>query len=98
MALQSRVVRISENGELRLPDDIQRRLGVKAGDVVTLVETAEGFLVTSTEANVLRSLDRMGDAIRDKNVSLEEMIESGRHERAAIIREQYGLDPDAGPA
>lgn len=98
MAVKPRLVRVLENGQVALPDDVRRRYGVEVGDLVSVLETANGILITSREVAVSQALDSMGDALRDEGLSLEDLIESGREERAKLVREQYGLDPDAGPA
>lgn len=98
MATTPRMVRVLSDGQVPLPDDVRQRLGIRAGNVVSVLETADGILITSREVAVHRALDRMGDALREQNLSLEDLIESGREERAKLVREEYGLDPDAGPA
>lgn len=45
--------------------------------------------LTEREANDL--LNRIGDALREQGVTLDELIEEGREERGAIFAEQYGL-------
>lgn len=98
MATSPRMVRILANGQVPLPDGVRQRLGIREGDVVSVRETADGILITSREVAVHRALDRMGDALREQNLSLDDLIESGREERAKLVREEYGLDPDTGPA
>ena len=41
------------------------------------------------EAN--RLLNRIGDALRERGVTLDELIEAGREERGPIFAEKYGL-------
>lgn len=98
MAATPRMVRVLANGQVPLPDDVRQRLGIEAGDVVSVQETADGILITSQEVAVHRALDRLGDALREQSLSLDDLVESGREERAKLVREQYGIDPDAGPA
>lgn len=98
MATRPRMVRVLANGEIPLPDDVRQRLGIQAGDVVSVLETADGIVLTSREVAVHRALDRMGGELREQNLSLEDLIGSGREERAELVHEQYGLDPDTGPA
>ena len=46
-------------------------------------------MTTNEEAN--RLLDRIGDALRERGVTLDELIEEGREERGAIFAANYGL-------
>jgi hypothetical protein len=43
---------------------------------------------------MLRALDEMGAALREKGVTLDEWIESGREVRAQLIDERYGIRAD----
>jgi hypothetical protein len=38
------------------------------------------------------ALDRIGKALKERGVTLEELIESGREVRGQIIEEEYGLN------
>lgn len=94
MAAERRLVRVQEKGQITLPAEVRRRLGLKKGDLVVVVETPEGVLLTPQEDAVIRALDGMGAALREQGLSLDELIESGRAIRGDLIRERYGLDPD----
>lgn len=91
---QPKLVRIQEKGQVTLPADVRKRLGLKKGDLVAVVETPDGVLITPQEVVATKALDRIGDALREQGVSLDELIESGRNIRGDLIRQQYGIDPD----
>ncbi len=86
-----RLVRVQEKGQVTLPTDFRKRLGMKKGDLVAVTETPEGLLITPQEVVAARALDRIGAALAEQGLSLDELIESGREERAELIRERYGL-------
>ena len=94
MAAQAHLVRVQEKGQVTLPATIRQRLGLKKGDLVAVVQTDEGVLITPQAAVAMKALDRIGEALREQGLSLDELIESGRAERDDLIRELYGLDPD----
>jgi len=87
-----RLIRVQEKGQVTLPTVFRKRLGMKKGDLVAVVETPEGLLITPQEVVAAQALDRIGAALKEQGLSLEELIESGREERGEIIRERYGLD------
>jgi AbrB family looped-hinge helix DNA binding protein len=87
-----RLVRVQEHGQVTLPTVFRRKLGLKKGDLVAVTETDDGLLITPQELIASSALQRVGHALRDSGLSLDELIESGRDERAALIREAYGLD------
>jgi AbrB family looped-hinge helix DNA binding protein len=94
MATQrKKLVRIQEKGQVTLPASLRRKLGLKTGDFETVSETAEGVLITPQEVVAITALDRIGEALKEQGLSLEELIESGREIRGEIMDEQYGASP-----
>ncbi len=75
---------------MTLPTELRKKLGLKKGDLVEVVETPEGLLITPQEVLAIRALDEIGAALRERGVTLEELIESGREIRGDLIKEQYG--------
>lgn len=94
MATTQKLVRVQEKGQVTLPADIRRRLGIERGDLVAIVETPDGILITPQEVLATQALDRIGVALRETGLTLEDLIESGREIRGELIREQYGIDPE----
>ena len=90
MATELKLVRVQAKGQVTLPADIRKRLGLKKGDYVAVEETPEGVLITSRAMAAIRALDNIGRALTEKGLSLEDMIESGREIREELYREQYG--------
>lgn len=94
MSPERKLVRIQEKGQVTLPAEVRKRLGMKKGDLVAVVETPEGVLITPQEVVAAKALDRIGQALREQGVSLDELIDAGRDIRGDLIRQQYGIDPD----
>ncbi len=93
----TKLVRMQEKGQVTLPADVHRRLGLKKGDVVAVTETEDGVLISPRQVVALKALDRIGEVLRSQGASLDELMEAGREIRGEIVKEKYGLDPDAGP-
>lgn len=91
---ERKLVRVQEKGQVTLPTEVRERLGLKKGDLVAVVETEEGVLISPQEIVATKALDRIGQVLREKGLSLEELIESGREERGSIIEKKYGLRSD----
>lgn len=89
--VERKLVRIQEKGQVTLPSDVRKKLGLKKGDLVAIVETPEGVLITPQEVVAAGALDRIGEALAEKGLSLDELIESGREERSQMISKHYGL-------
>jgi AbrB family looped-hinge helix DNA binding protein len=97
MALESKLVRIQEKGQVTLPAAIRKRLGLKKGDLVAVVATPDGVLITPQEVMASKALAQIGAILREQGLSLEELIEAGRDGRDELMREQYGIASTTPP-
>ncbi len=91
MPVERNLVRVQEKGQVTLPADVRKRLGLKKGDLVAVVETPEGVLITPQEVVATKALTEIGDALKEQGLSLDDMIERGRALRGQLLREQYGI-------
>ncbi len=95
MAAERNLVRVQEKGQVTLPAEVRRRLGLKKGDLVAVEDTPEGVLITPQGVLALKALDEIGTALREQGLTLEDMIERGRAIREELYREKYGhIDAD----
>lgn len=93
----TKLVRVQEKGQVTLPADVRRSLGLKKGDLVAVTQTDDGVLISPQRVVALKALDRIGEILRSQGASLDELMESGREIRGELVKEKYGLDPDAPP-
>lgn len=93
--MTTKLVRVQEKGQVTLPADVRRKLGLKKGDLVAVTVTERGALISRREVLATEALDRIGEALRAKGLTLEELIESGREIRGQLVEEKYGLRSDA---
>ena len=91
MALR-RLIRIEHEGQVTLPVAFRHKHALREGDLVAVVETEDGVLITSREAIASQVLDQIGAALREPGLSLEDLIESGRDLRGELISERYGIE------
>jgi len=89
---ERKLVRVQEKGQVTLPTEMRKKLGLKKGDMVAMIETEDGVLITPQQVLATRALDRIGSVLREQGLSLEELMESGREERAAILKDCYGIE------
>lgn len=90
---ERKLVRVQEKGQITLPAKIRKKLGLRRGKLVAIVEIDEGILISPQEIVATKTLDRIGKVLKEKGLSLEDLIESGREERGSIMKKQYGLRP-----
>lgn len=93
---ERKLVRVQEKGQVTLPSEVREKLGLKKGDLVAVVETDEGVLISPQEIVATKALDRISEVLKEKGLSLEELIESGREIRGNIVKEKYGLKSKKG--
>jgi antitoxin PrlF len=86
-----KLVRMQEKGQVTIPQEIRKKLGLKRGDLVAVMETPEGVFITPQQVVAKMALDRIGDTLKEQGLSLEEVISSGRELRTAILQETYGI-------
>ena len=86
-----KLVRIQEKGQVTIPPEIRKKLGLKRGDLVAVMETPEGVFITPQQVVATKALDSIGNILKDKGISLEELIASGRDSRTDLLQETYGI-------
>lgn len=89
--MSQQVVRVQEKGQVTIPQEIREKLGLKKGDLVTFVETEQGIVIKPVEVIVSEALDEIGQALKEKGFTLEELMERGREIRGKLIEKEYGI-------
>jgi antitoxin PrlF len=84
-------VRMQEKGQVTIPTEIRKKLGLKRGDLVAVMETPEGIFITPQQVMATKALDSIGDILKKKGVSLEELIAAGGEIRTDLVQETYGI-------
>jgi AbrB family looped-hinge helix DNA binding protein len=86
-----KLVRIQEKGQVTIPTKIRKKLGLKRGDLVAVMETPEGVFITPQQVVATKALDRIGDVLKEQGLSVDELIASGRDIRGDLLQEAYGI-------
>lgn len=87
----SKLSKVQAKGQVTIPVEIRERLGLEKGDLVAFVETEQGVLISPQEVVAMEALDRIGEALEKRGISLEELMESGREIRGQLLEEEYGI-------
>ena len=80
---------VQKRGQVTIPIEMRRKWGIEEGGLVAFIETEEGILISPREVLAMEALDRIGEALKEQGITLEEMIESGREIREEIYREKF---------
>jgi AbrB family looped-hinge helix DNA binding protein len=87
-------VRMQEKGQVTIPTEIRKKLGLKRGDLVAVMETPEGVFITPQQVVATKALESIGNILKGQGLSLEEVISSGRELRSDLLKETYDItDP-----
>ena len=90
----SKLSKVQEKGQVTIPEEIRRKWNLEKGDLVAFVETEDGVMISPQEAVAAEALDRIGEALKARGISLEEMIDGGREIRGQLLEEEYGIKAD----
>ena len=85
---------VQEKGQVTIPAEIRKKLGLKKGDLVAFVETEQGVLISPQEVIASEALDQVGRILREKGLTLEELMESGREIRGKLVEDEYGSEAE----
>jgi AbrB family looped-hinge helix DNA binding protein len=88
-------VRVQEKGQVTIPTRLRKKLNLKKGDTVMVVETKEGVLIKPVEVVLTEALDDIGKALKAEGITLDQWIERGRDIRGKLLEEKYGLKDEA---
>lgn len=83
---------VQEKGQVTIPTEIRKKLGLKKGDRVSFVETDKGVLISPQEVVALEAMETLGKILKAQGLTLEDMMERGREIRGQIVKERYGLE------
>ena len=83
--------KVQKRGQVTIPIEFRERLGLSEGTIVTFKQTSEGILITPQELIAMQAFDEIGRLLKEKSITLDEMLESGRKIRNELVAEKYGL-------
>ena len=86
-----KLVRIQEKGQVTIPTEIRKKLGLKRGDLVAVMETPDGVFITPQQVVAAKAFDRIGDILKEQGLSLPELLAQGRDSRTKLLQETYGI-------
>ena len=92
MLVSKKIYTMQDNGQITLPVEFRKKYNLKKGDAIVFKETEDGLVISPREALAMKYLDEIGDALKGKGITLEDMIASGQEIRKELIREKYGLE------
>ncbi len=68
-----RLVRVDADGQVALPTDFRGKLGLKRGDLISVIETEDGLLLTPESLIAARDTERTDAELRANGFSLDDL-------------------------
>lgn len=68
---------VQERGQLTIPVEIRRHLGLEKGDMVAFVVTGEGVLLKPQRPVAADELAQLGKILREKGIDIDDLKKNG---------------------
>lgn len=83
--------RIQKRGTVTIPADLRRKWGLGVGAEVAFEETPEGILIRrASEVEIMRAIDLVGQELKKRGITFEQLMERGEKIREELYQERYG--------
>ncbi len=86
--IQQYPVRVQAEGIISIPPAVREKLNLTEGEILTLVQVGNVFLLANKIPQVTQFADKMVSMMEAEGVSLEELLEGLEVERQLIWEEQ----------
>ena len=86
MPLKRQVLRVEEDGRLTLPPELREKLRLRRADVVSVVETREGILLTNVALIADGDRELVDATLQEQGLLLDDLTESGREMRGELLK------------
>jgi len=85
------VVQVRERGQVTIPADLRREMGLRDGDVFAVIRLGDTLILTRKKLVVPELADRIAGILAEEGVTLEDLLADLDAQRRRYTREKYGL-------
>ena len=85
-------VQVQERGAVTIPANIRREMAIGAGDTFTVLRVGDSIIMTRKRLQLPEITAEFEAIMREDSVTLEDLLDDLDVQRAAYVKEQYGLD------
>lgn len=83
-------LQIRGKGTITLPASLRKKYNLEEGESFNLIDVGDGsFFLVPIESKVMKSADKVAKAVKEANVTLEELFEVLDEERKRYYQEHY---------
>lgn len=88
-AVSEQVVQIRDRWQMTLPADVRRRLGLRKGDVFTVLQVGDTVVLTRKKLVVPELADKIAQIMAEDGVTLDDLLNDLDKQRASYNREYH---------
>ncbi len=85
------VVQIRERGQFTIPAEIRRDMGVREGDVFSLIRLGDTLVATRKRLMAVEIAKTIESIMQEQGITLEDLLAGLEDQRTAYVREKYGI-------
>ncbi len=89
-AVSEQVVQVRDRWQMTLPADIRRKIGLRRGDIFTVVQVGDTVILTRKKLVVPDLADKVAQIIAEQGVTLDELLDELDTQRRRYREEKYG--------
>ena len=83
--------RIQKRGTVTIPAPLRLKWGLDVGSEVVFEETQDGLLIRrASEVEIFQAIDLVGQELKKRGVTFEELMQRGEQIRNELYEERYG--------
>ena len=83
--------KIQKRGTVTIPAQLRQKWGLEVGSEVVFEDTEAGILIRrASEAEILQAIELVGQELKKRGVTFEELMERGEQVREELYQERYG--------
>jgi len=86
------VVQVRERGQFTIPAEIRQEMGIKDGDVFSLLRLGDTLIATRQRLVVPEIAETIEAIMQKEGVTLEDLLADLDRQRKIYVREKYGLE------
>ena len=95
--VSEQVIQVRDRWQMTLPADIRRRIGLRKGDVFTVVQVGDTVVLTRKKLVVPELADKVAQIIAEQGVTLDDLPGELETQRRRYREEKYGGQAQSFP-
>lgn len=81
---------IQTDGQVTLPPQLRAEYELEQGDQVIFCKSTNGWFIMKKEPDPIALLDELGEMLRERGITMENVLADGEKIREELFEERYG--------